>query len=167
MVQFAFKNSQHVEEAMTNAFMTWHDDKKQAIKAIIETIEAIKSENDQLQLIEMDEKEEIEIDFGKALIEKVVFNQNELVAMLETHINNWDVDRMAQTDQIIILMALCEFQYFEDIPIKVSMNEYLEISKQFSTPQSSKFVNGVLDSVKKQWQTENKLNKSAKGLREN
>ena len=95
-----------------------------------------------------------------------MINEAELIGLLEKHTKNWDVERIAQTDQLIILLAIAEFLYFEDIPLKVTINEYLEVSKHFSTPQSSKFVNGILDSVKAQLLKEDKISKSAKGLRE-
>lgn len=61
-------------------------------------------------------------------------------------------------------MAICEFQYFPSIPVKVSINEYLEIAKEYSTPKSSTFINGILDKIVKEYTTENKLNKIGRGL---
>jgi len=166
LIATAFKHVPEIDEALNNAFITWHDDKKQVVKAVLQTISQVK-ENDlelPLQIIPMQDNEEIV--FGKRLVEKVLINQQEMLLILDKHIKNWDVERMAQTDQLLILLAYCEFIYFEDIPLKVTINEYLEVSKQFSTPQSSKFLNGVLDSLKNQLTHKKKINKNEKGLRE-
>ncbi len=77
---------------------------------------------------------------------------------------NWDQDRLAEIDMILIKMALCEFTYFPSIPIKVTINEYIEIAKDYSTPKSNIFVNGVLDRISKVYQEEGKINKTGRGL---
>ncbi|MCJ7758179.1 MAG: antitermination protein NusB, partial [Gillisia sp.] len=76
----------------------------------------------------------------------------------------WDKERIAEIDTILIKMALCEFLNFSSIPVKVTINEYLEIAKEYSTPKSSIFINGVLDKLSKEYQEENRLNKIGRGL---
>jgi N utilization substance protein B len=77
---------------------------------------------------------------------------------------NWDTERIAEIDTIILKMAICEFLKFPSIPIKVTINEYLELAKEYSTPKSSIFINGILDNLVKEYQAANKLNKSGRGL---
>ena len=84
--------------------------------------------------------------------------------LVNTNISNWDYDRVALMDKIIIFMALTEFCQFHDIPVKVTINEYIEISKYFSTPDSRRFVNGILDKLAEQLKAEGKLIKSGRGL---
>lgn len=84
--------------------------------------------------------------------------------LIEPQLKNWDIQRIAKLDIILIKLALCELLNFESIPIKVSMNEYIDISKLYSTPKSHEFVNGVLDRLRKKLQNEKKINKSGRGL---
>ena len=77
---------------------------------------------------------------------------------------NWDPDRIAFLDQIILRAAIAELLYFEDIPAKVTLNEYLEIAKDYSTPNSNNFVNGVLDKLVKDFKNGNRLTKTGRGL---
>ncbi|MBK8684917.1 MAG: hypothetical protein IPN26_07900 [Bacteroidetes bacterium] len=73
---------------------------------------------------------------------------------------NWDADRVAMIDLILLHLGVCEMLYFESIPLKVSINEYIDIAKSYSTPQSGQFVNGLLDNVRKQLSDQNKLTKT-------
>lgn len=77
---------------------------------------------------------------------------------------NWDAERIAELDAIIIKMAICEFLKFASIPVKVTINEYLEIAKEYSTPKSSIFINGILDKVVKELEANNSLKKVGRGL---
>ena len=77
---------------------------------------------------------------------------------------NWDSERIAELDTIILKMAICEFLKFPSIPVKVTINEYLEIAKEYSTPKSSIFINGILDNLVKDFSTKNKLSKIGRGL---
>jgi N utilization substance protein B len=89
------------------------------------------------------------------------------VALAKEYIDktpNWDADRIAEIDTIILKMAICEFLKFPSIPIKVTINEYLEIAKEYSTPKSSIFINGILDNLVKEFQAENKIKKTGRGL---
>ena len=99
-------------------------------------------------------------EFVSLLFRKTVLNEVELAREYVDMTPNWDVDRIAEVDTIILKMAICEFLNFPSIPIKVTINEYLELAKEYSTPKSSIFINGILDNLVKEFQKENKLNKS-------
>ena len=103
-------------------------------------------------------------DFCVALTKKTFANYQEFDSMIKKKALNWDFDRIAVIDRIILRMAMCEFIYFDDIPPKVSIDEAIEISKKFSTEKSGKFINGILDSVLNEWNQENKINKKGRGL---
>ena len=77
---------------------------------------------------------------------------------------NWELDRIAEIDSIILNLGVCELQKFPSIPVKVTINEYLELAKEYSTPKSSIFINGILDALVKEYREENKLNKIGRGL---
>lgn len=109
-------------------------------------------------------KDEEDREFVGNLFRKTVLNE---VALAKEYIDktpNWDADRIAEIDTIILKMAICEFLKFPSIPIKVTINEYLEIAKEYSTPKSSIFINGILDNLVKEFQAEDKIKKTGRGL---
>ncbi|ALM50682.1 antitermination protein NusB [Flavobacterium psychrophilum] len=103
-------------------------------------------------------------DFVKDLFRKTVLNNVELAKEFIDKTPNWDTERIAEIDAIILKMAICEFLKFPSIPVKVTINEYLEIAKEYSTPKSSIFINGILDNLVKDYQANNKLIKAGRGL---
>jgi len=106
----------------------------------------------------------IDIDFGIQLFEIVISKDAELQLEVEGRTPNWDSDRIAKLDAILIKMAIAEFIYFKNIPPKVTLNEYLEIAKDYSTPKSNIFINGVLDRLVKDYEINHRLNKEGRGL---
>lgn len=84
--------------------------------------------------------------------------------LIQNHINNWDVSRLAIIDRLILRMAITELLYFEQIPTKVTINEAIELAKDFSTRKSGNFVNGILDAVLNTLKNENRINKKGRGL---
>src|SRR5699024_8764957 len=84
--------------------------------------------------------------------------------LIQNHIKNWDVSRLAIIDRLILRMAITELLYFEQIPTKVTINEAIELAKDFSTRKSGNFVNGILDAVLSTLKNENKINKKGRGL---
>ncbi|WP_082344300.1 transcription antitermination factor NusB [Flavobacterium akiainvivens] len=103
-------------------------------------------------------------DFVRDLFRKTVLNEVELAKEFIDKTPNWDTERIAEIDSIILKMAICEFLKFPSIPVKVTINEYLEIAKEYSTPKSSIFINGILDNLVKDYQAGNKLVKTGRGL---
>ena len=79
--------------------------------------------------------------------------------LIKPKLKNWDMDRVAVLDLILIQMGICEFLYFETIPTKVTINEYIDLAKEYSTLQSGQFVNGILDSIHKDLLAEGKIEK--------
>lgn len=104
--------------------------------------------------------------FVKKLFEITVLKKQEYEDVIEKYLQNWDIERVAFTDMIIIKMAICEILNFPQIPIKPSINEYIEISKSFSTPKSKIFINGVLDQIIAHYKRNNMIEKYGRGLRE-
>ena len=103
-------------------------------------------------------------EFGVQLFRKVYLNDDELTQEMEGKTPNWDKERIAEIDTVLIKMAICEFLHFNSIPVKVTINEYLEVAKEYSTPKSSIFVNGVLDKLSKEYEEGKRLNKMGRGL---
>jgi len=97
--------------------------------------------------------------FAKDLLISVIEKEDVCNEYIKSKLQNWDPERTAVIDMILMRMGICEFLYFETIPTKVTINEYIELAKDYSTPQSGHFVNGILDSIHKDLLAENKLHK--------
>lgn len=98
------------------------------------------------------------------LFRKMMENADDYKAIVEKHVANWNYDRLALMDRILIFMAMTEYEVFHDIPVKVTINEYIELSKYFSTPDSRRFINGMLDKIAQVMKEEGKLVKTGRGL---
>ena len=116
----------------------------------------------QQQLEDIDKKDDRK--FCELLIGQTISNDEKYESIITETVDNWDMERIALIDAIIIKMCLTEFFHFEDIPPKVSINESIDIAKDFSTRNSGKFVNGVLDAILEKLQKENLIVKKGKGL---
>lgn len=109
-------------------------------------------------------KDDDDMRFANDLLSKTLLKNEQLEKEIEGKTPNWDKDRIADIDSILLKMAICELLHFPSIPERVSINEYLEIAKEYSTPKSSIFINGILDKLIKEYRTEGKLNKIGRGL---
>jgi len=105
-----------------------------------------------------------EINFAKDLINKVIANLNEIDEKIKKRVANWEMNRIAVIDKILLRMCICEMLFFPDIPPKVSINEVIEIAKDFSTAGSGKFINGILDAVLIEEKNAGRLKKAGRGL---
>ncbi len=142
--------------------LTWVDDIPVVNTQIIKQLKAMKS-NDNFSVPKLYKDSEDE-QFVTDLFRKTILNETELAKEYINKTPNWDTERIAEIDTIILKMAICEFLKFPSIPMKVTINEYLEIAKEYSTPKSSIFINGILDNLVKEFQTNNRLNKTGRGL---
>jgi transcription antitermination protein NusB len=105
-----------------------------------------------------------ELEFAKQLINKVVANKKILDQQIQTRVANWEMDRIALIDRILLQMGMAEIYFFPDIPPKVSINEVIEIAKDYSTSNSGKFINGILDAVLCELKESGDLKKTGRGL---
>jgi N utilization substance protein B len=113
-----------------------------------------------------DDWEEDEL-FLNTLFQKSLENDADYEQLLVDQLQNWDVERVAMLDKIILKLAVCELLNFPNIPVKVTINEYIELAKAYSTPKSGKFVNGILDNLSEKLQASGRLRKSGRGLLDN
>ena len=102
--------------------------------------------------------------FAIDLFKKTILNATTINEEIAQKTKNWDADRIANLDYVLLQMGVCELQHFPSIPVKVTINEYLEIAKEYSTPKSSIFINGILDKIVKEYQDAGNLNKVGRGL---
>ena len=144
--------------------LTWIDDIPVVNTQIVKQLKGIKSAEDASFKVPKLFKDADDKDFAKDLFRKTVLNEKELAKEFDTKTPNWDMDRIAEIDTIILKMAICELLKFPSIPVKVTLNEYLELAKEYSTPKSSIFINGILDNLVKEFQTNKKMIKAGRGL---
>lgn len=144
--------------------LTWVDDIPVVNTHIIKQLKAITAGEDDNFRVPKLYKDNEDRDFVKDLFRKTVLNESEFAKEYVDKTPNWDSDRIAEIDTIILKMAICEFLKFPSIPVKVTLNEYLEIAKEYSTPKSSIFINGILDNLVKELEASKKLIKAGRGL---
>jgi N utilization substance protein B len=126
------------------------------------------SGNDSDQLLNTIIRPEFDADktnyeFAENLFYRTVNHQEQLDAIIREHITHWRIDRLAHIDKVILRAALCEFLYFPEIPIKVSINEAIEIAKKYSTAKSGNFINGILDAALEHLREQDKIHKKGRG----
>jgi len=148
---------------MDDNFVNWPDDKSLVVGAVKKVIKGLPAKGRDDLSGYFPDSETVQ-EYGEELLESVVKGDSFLMELIEPLLNNWDSDRLAMVDMILLKMATSEFLNFETIPTKVTINEYVEIAKQYSTDKSREFVNGVLDQMMKQLSTDGKLVKKGRGL---
>ena len=145
----------------------WNDDAEFMLSMVIKTIKAFKeADTEQKRLMPLYKNEEDE-DFAKKLLRRAILNHTEYNEIIKKHAQNWEFERIALMDILIMHMALAEIMEFPSIPIKVSLNEYIDIAKEYSTPNSSTFINGILDNTVKELTATKKIVKIGRGLMDN
>ncbi|OYQ38151.1 transcription antitermination factor NusB [Flavobacterium cyanobacteriorum] len=144
--------------------LTWVDDIPLVNTIIIKQLKQLQPEGKDAFAVPKLYKDIDDKDFVKSLFRKTVLNEVELAKEFIDKTPNWDADRIAEIDAILLKMAICEFLKFPSIPVKVTINEYLELAKEYSTPKSSIFINGILDNLVREYQNSNKLVKTGRGL---
>jgi N utilization substance protein B len=153
------------EEIVDDQYPFWQEDKSLVIGAFKKIIKQLPDTNERF-FDEYLPDDDTVIEFGRRLIAVTMEQAQNLEHLIEPTLKNWDMERLAVLDVIIIKMALVEFLYFPTIPTKVTLDEYVDISKEYSTPKSKDFVNGILDKLMKTLSEEEKIKKEGRGLLE-
>lgn len=156
--------NEKVYEYIEDKRLTWIDDFPLVNTAIVKMLGKLSEKNASELLVPSLYKNEEDREYAIQLFRKVILNEDKLNAEITGKTPNWDQDRIADVDLIILKMGIAEFLYFPSIPARATINEYLEISKEYSTPKSSIFVNGILDKIVKEFTENGKLNKIGRGL---
>ena len=139
----------YIEENFTN----WEDDGEMVIQLLVNILQ--KPGSADFKEMISGEKKEFAINLLKTVLDKSEYLQSLIIPKLK----NWDPERIALLDMILMKMGVSEFLYFETIPPKVTINEYIDLAKEYSTPQSGQFVNGILDNIHKELVTQGKMQK--------
>ncbi len=147
---------------MEDSFENWIHDKSLIVGTVKKTIKALPSTDD--FFMKYYPPEETTKDFGEELLHKSNFFDEELLEIIKPALKNWDADRVAIIDLILLKLALSEMMYFPTIPVKVTINEFVDISKIYSTPKSKDFINGILDRLMKKLVKDGRIKKEGRGL---
>jgi len=163
-----FKNkiapSDYLQEHIQDHRLTWTDDFPLINTYFLKELKQLNINDSQSLRFPKPIENDEDLEFGINLLEKVISNDAQLQSELKGKTPNWDEQRIAQLDNVLLKIAIAELLFFPTIPVNVSLNEYLEIAKDYSTPKSNHFVNGVLDKLVKEFETEKRLNKKGRGL---
>lgn len=151
-------------EYLEDQKLTWIDDIPIINTLILKQLNAIKNTENGNFYVPKLYKDTEDKEFVGNLFRKVALNDQQLAKEFADKTPNWEADRIAEIDTIILKMAICEFLKFPSIPVKVTINEYLELAKEYSTPKSSIFINGILDNLVKEFESNDKLKKTGRGL---
>lgn len=143
----------------------WSDDLHFAFVFLNKWLDGLDSEND-LILPPLYRDTEEDKKFVADLFRKTIMHTSEFDELIDRHTKNWELERIAHLDILLMKMTLAEILYISNVPVKVSMNEYIDLAKEYSSPQSGRFINGVLDKMVIALKKENKIQKTGRGLLE-
>lgn len=157
ILEFIFSNLMLPNEAFINHmeehFINWDDD-AEMMQALVSNYLNKPAQHNFNDMLGKDKW-----DFARTLLATVLDKNEQTLELIKPKLKNWDAERIAALDMIILQMGICEFLYFETIPTKVTINEYIDIAKAYSTPQSGQFVNGLLDNIHKELTASNRIEK--------
>ena len=153
-------NNYELDQVLEDQSLYWNDDKEIVDTFVLKTIKRFEEENGADQPLLPEFKDDEDQDFARRLFRRSILNAEYYRHLISENTRNWDLDRVALMDIIIMQIALAENLSFPNIPISVTFNEYVEIAKLYSTPKSGSFINGTLDGIVKALKEENKLTKN-------
>ncbi|TGD78587.1 transcription antitermination factor NusB [Hymenobacter wooponensis] len=164
---FVFKGESlpaYIEEDDLN----WEENRPIVKNLVVKTIKMLDEAADEnLVLMSLSANWQDDKEFAESLYKQTLADDAKYEQLISESVQNWDVERVALTDKILLKMALCEMHLFRAIPVKVTINEYIEISKIYSTPKSKQFVNGILDKLAQDLTASGAIRKSGRGLLDN
>lgn len=143
----------------------WNDDYELVFGMVYKTLKSIRentTEDDDIFHPIYNSSEDI--DFARTLLRKTILDYEENIKTIDKYTYNWEIERISDMDKLIMAAAIAELKYFPSIPVKVTLDEFIEISKSYSSPKSGAFINGILDKVVSQLKDNDQLHKSGRGL---
>lgn len=152
-------NNIELDQVLEDQSLYWNDDKEIVDTFVLKTIKRFDEKNGAKQELLPEFKDEEDQDFARRLFRRTILNADYYRHLISENTKNWDLDRVAFMDVVIMQIALAEILSFPNIPVSVSLNEYVEIAKLYSTPKSGGFINGTLDGIVNSLKKENKLTK--------
>ncbi len=155
---FIFENEE-LDALLEEQSLYWNDDKSIVDTFVLKTIKRFEEENAEFQQLLPEYKDVADMEFARKLFRNAVANAEQYRDLMSSSSKNWDMSRLAFMDVVIMQVALAEIMTMEDVPLSVSLNEYVEIAKYYSTAKSGSFINGMLDTITKKLRQESKINK--------
>jgi N utilization substance protein B len=155
---FVFDNEE-LDSLLEEQSLYWNDDKSIVDSFVLKTIKRFEEKNGAAQQLLPEYKDVADMEFARKLFRNAIGNAEHYREMMSSSSKNWDMSRLAFMDVVIMQVALAEIMTFDDVPLSVTLNEYVEIAKHYSTVKSGSFVNGMLDTITKKLRQENKINK--------
>lgn len=152
--------NEKIDEILEEQSLYWNDDKTIVDTFVLKTIKRFEPENGAEQELLPEFRDEEDKLFASRLLRSAINNAEAYRSLMANNAKNWDMERFAFMDILIMQVALAEIICFPGIPVSVSLNEYVEVAKMYSTPKSGSFINGMLDTIVNQLKKENKLNKA-------
>ncbi|MFD2719202.1 transcription antitermination factor NusB [Hymenobacter monticola] len=164
---FVFKG-EALPRQLEAADLNWEENRPIVRNLVLKTLKMLPFEADEKQeLMNLSANWQDDREFAETLYKQTLIEDDKMEKLIAGSVQNWDVERVALLDKIILKMALTEMQLFRGIPVKVTINEYIEISKLYSTPKSKQFVNGILDKLATDLAASGDIRKSGRGLLDN
>ncbi|MBQ8969392.1 MAG: transcription antitermination factor NusB [Bacteroidaceae bacterium] len=154
-------NNEELDDILEERSLYWNDDKSIVDTFVLKTIRRFDASNGAQQKLLPEFKDDDDIEFARTLFRTAIDSEGYFRQLVEEQTEHWDLERIAQMDLIIMQVALAEITSFPEIPLSVSINEYVELAKMYSTPRSSGFINGMLDTMAKRLLNEGRLVKKA------
>ena len=153
-------NNDDLDQVLEDQSLYWNDDKEIVDTFVLKTIKRFEEQNGAKQDLLPEFKDEEDQDFARRLFRRTILNADYYRHLISENTRNWDLDRVALMDIIIMQIALAEILSFPNIPVSVTLNEYVEIAKLYSTPKSGSFINGTLDGIVNLLKKNGKLTKN-------
>jgi N utilization substance protein B len=158
-------NDEALQETLEEKCISWPDDLDLVAITVLKTIDSFDTSNyEKNKLVRLYKDKEDDLDFAKKLLQSALRNRNEITDLVQGLSKNWEWPRIAKMDRMILRLGFAEAMNFPNIPIKVTINEYVDLAKEYSTEDSATFVNGILDKGIKQLTTEGTIAKQGRGL---
>ena len=163
----AFYTSLEEDEALADVIddmsLLWNDDLSFALYMVIRTVSGLKQSHDDIKILPQFKSED-DLEFARTLFIKSLVQYEDNQEIVDKYTQNWDVERIAFMDNLIISIAIAELTTFDSIPVKVTLDEWIDIAKYYSSPTSANFVNGVLDKVVSEFTADGRIKKFGRGL---
>jgi transcription antitermination protein NusB len=159
-----FSNSEDLQSNLEEQSIYWNDDMEYISVMIEKTLKKFKADSGENTLLMDLFKNEEDEEFVKILFRKAILHSKKCSELIDKNTTNWEVDRIALMDILVMQLAITEILEFPEIPVKVTLNEYIEIAKYYCTSKSSTFVNGILDNIVKEIRGDGQFNKLGRGL---
>ena len=156
--------NEKVYEFLEDDKLTWVDDIPLVNTFIVKKLKKMRADDPKSYMLPKLLKDTEDLEFAQELLAKTLLKNSDFEKEIVDKTPNWDKDRIAEIDAILLKMAICELLHFPSIPERVTLNEYLEIAKEYSTPKSSIFINGILDKLVREYRASGKLKKTGRGL---